>query len=66
MSVTNRPMMQENRIRETFSRNREDKWMVHVDGTRKPGANTAEMLARVQELLADPSRLRTVIIEVDQ
>lgn len=63
--MTKRPMMQEGRRRETFTRTREEKWALHVDGTRKPGVDTADMLARVQELLADPRKLRTVIIEVD-
>lgn len=63
--MTKRPMMQEGRTRETFTRTAADKWAVHVGGTRKPGIDTADTLARVQELLADPSKLRTIIIEVD-
>lgn len=64
-SPMKRPMMQEKRTRQTFSRGRADTWVYHVDGVRKPGVENADMLALVQDLLSEPSKLRTVIIEVD-
>lgn len=61
-----RPMMQFRQTRHTFSRKDPHKWVVHVDGARRPGMEIAEIMARIQDLLSDPSRLRTIIIEVDE
>jgi hypothetical protein len=55
--------MQEGQQRFTLTRSRDDKWMVHIDGTRKAGMKTADVLALLQELLAEPDRLASVMIE---
>jgi hypothetical protein len=58
-----RPMMQEAQTRFTFSRSWGDKWMVHVDGTRKPGMITVEVLEMVADILGEPEGLRTILLE---
>lgn len=50
--------MAEGQTRVTLTRSRDDKWMVHIDGTRKAGMATADVLALVQGLLARPGKRR--------
>lgn len=58
-----RPHMQEGQHRVTLTRGNGDKWVVHIDGTRKPGIETAQVLALVHDLLDDPDGLASIMVE---
>jgi len=58
-----RPHMRGGQQRVTVTRAQGDKWVLHIDGTRRPGTDTAGAMAMLQELLADPDQVVSVMVE---